>query len=492
MGGYQSPNPLAGGGDPGQDCVYIDPNPIGSLNNEGHNYFLSQNPYTLNSYAMFGETYYNITPTLKLTAGLRWTVDQKHFVDIPSEVVDQGYGYWVSGIENQTWERPTGRAVLNWTPSFDFTDQTLLYASYSHGYKAGGANPPGAIFPVFGGDSGTLSNIPFVDHPLTFKPEYIEAFELGTKNTLLDGSLTLNGDIFYYNYTGYQISEIVDRTAINNNYNAHVEGAEVAADWEPLPGLKFNFAGGWEDTAAAGGDTGIDLMNRTASMPGWMVVKPFPTAASNCVLPDYVVGALLEEQTAQGTAGFGPWACRLAYTDHLDPATGFPYVPNPTGMTAYMPSLEVAPTPVTPIPTNYPGFNPLTPAYNNGEGFLENLAGHKLPNAPPFTVSFGAQYTIPITTDWAGTLRGDYYWQDYSWARIFNDNPYDRLRGYTNVNLSLIFTNQNGWQVMGYIKNVFNVTDITGDFLNSDDSGLTTNVFLTDPRLIGIRVTKNW
>ncbi len=279
---------------PGQDCVYIDPNPIGSLNNEGHNYFLSQNPYTLNSYALFGETYYTITPTLKLTAGLRWTVDQKHFIDIPSEVIDAGYGYWVSGIENQTWERPTGRVVLNWTPSLDFTDQTLLYASYSHGYKAGGANPPGAIFPEEGGGT-SIPAIPFVDHPLTFKPEYIEAFEFGSKNTLLDGSLTLNGDVFYYNYTGYQISEIVDRTAINNNYNAHVEGAEIQANWEPLPGLKFNFAGGWEDTAAAGGDSGIDLMDRTAGMPGWMVVKPFPTAASNCVLPDYVVAALLQE-----------------------------------------------------------------------------------------------------------------------------------------------------------------------------------------------------
>ena len=36
---------------------------------------------------------------------------------------------------------------------------------------------------------------------------------------------------------------------------------------------------------------------------------------------------------------------------------------------------------------------------------------------------------------------------------------------------------------MGYVKNVFDTTAITGDFLNSDDSGLTTNVFLTDPRL---------
>ena len=126
--------------------------------------------------------------------------------------------------------------------------------------------------------SSAPDNIHSPIHPLTFKPEYIEAFELGTKNTLLDGSLTLNGDVFYYNYTGYQISEIVDRTAINNNYNAHVEGAELEANWEPLPGLKFNFAGGWEDTAAAGGDSGIDLMDRTAGMPGWMVVKPFVDA----------------------------------------------------------------------------------------------------------------------------------------------------------------------------------------------------------------------
>ncbi len=99
---------------------------------------------------------------------------------------------------------------------------------------------------------------------------------------------------------------------------------------------------------------------------------------------------------------------------------------------------------------------------------------------------------MPLTPDWAGTLRADYYWQDYSWARVFNDNPYDRLRGYTNVNLALIFTSQNGWQAMAYAKNVFNTTAITGAFLNSDDTALTTNVFVTDPRLIGVRVTKNW
>jgi iron complex outermembrane receptor protein len=39
---------------------------------------------------------------------------------------------------------------------------------------------------------------------------------------------------------------------------------------------------------------------------------------------------------------------------------------------------------------------------------------------------------------------------------------------------------------------VFDVTAITGAFLNTDDTGLTTNVFVTDPRLYGLRITKSF
>jgi len=497
--GYQYPNPIAGGGQPVVDCIYIDPNPITSLNNEGHNYFLSQNPYTLNSYAGFGEAYYNLTDDLKFTTGLRWTDDQKHFTDIPSQLITRQAGYPITGVVNQGWEEFTGRAAANWTPKLEFTDQTLIYASYSRGYKAGGANPPGALL-VNGQPQAQQSGLETISpvHPLTFKPEFINAFELGSKNTMLDGALTLNGSAFYYDYKDYQISEIVDRTSVNLNFNAKVKGAELEATWEPAPGLKFSFAGGYEDTRISNGQSAVDLMDRTdaANHPDWIVVKPFVSQSSNCILPTYVVQALLEEQASVGTqnevTSGGAYACEHAYTQHLDPATLYPYEPDPSG-TGGIGYLKNGTAPTTfPIPVGYVGFDPTNPAINNGEGFAKDLGGNQLPNAPPFTVSIGAEYTLPLTQDWAGTLRGDYYWQDYSWARVFNDDPYDRIRGYTNVNLALIFTNQNGWQVMGYIKNVFNTTAITGDFLNSDDSGLTTNVFLTDPRLIGVRVTKNW
>ncbi len=294
---------------------YVDPNPLGSLNGNGHNYFRSVNPYVLNSYAGFGEANYNLFSDLKLTAGLRWTDDRKHFSDIPSWIADSGFGYPVAGVVNQQWDQFTGRAVANWTPKLDFTDQTLIYGSYAHGYKAGGANPPGAIFFAQGNRNPT--------HPLTFEPEFVDAFELGTKNTLFDGALTLNGDLFYYNYENYQISEIVDRTAINFNYDAHAKGAELEATWEPMPGLRLNFSGGWEDTAIAQGQSAVDLLDRTAGHTGWYISKPFVNEASDCIFPGYVAQYLLHG----GGISPGPSACEIAYEAGGDPITGHLYVP---------------------------------------------------------------------------------------------------------------------------------------------------------------------
>jgi outer membrane receptor protein involved in Fe transport len=439
-------------------CAFTDGTPLTpGFDGQGHNYFRSENPYLLDSYAAFGEAYYQIRPDLKLTGGLRWTDDRKHFVEIPSETLISGWGYPITGIVNQEWSEWTGRAVVNWTPTLDFTDQTLVYASFSHGYKAGGANPPGPN--VFIGSQASELN-----HPLTFAPEFVNAYEMGTKNTLFDGALTLNGTIFHYDYKGYQISEIVDRTSINLNFDAKINGAELETNWEPLPGLRFNFAGGWEDTSIDNGQSAIDLMDRTAGQPGWLVVKPSIVSTSNCILPNYVVADLIARARISGqrdggqiSAVSGGMACEDAYTNG----------------------------------TSVGGFDPST-APNGGAGFDKDLSGNKLPNAPPLTASFGAQYTVPVTSEWAATLRGDYYWQDYSWARVFNDNPYDRLRGYSNVNLALILTSANGWQAMGYVKNVFDTAAITGAFLYSDDTDLTTNVFTTDPRLFGIRITKNW
>jgi len=469
--------------------MYVDPNDIHNLNDNGRNYFLSRNPYHLLSYAAFGEAYYNITPDLKLTAGFRWTVDKKQAPQLPSwTAAGNTYGTPTRKVINLEWREPTGRIALDWKPDLPFTDETLLYGSYVRGYKAGGANPPPAMIVLSRqvcsiGCNGSRLNDLILDasltHPEKFDAEYVDAFEMGTKNTVLDGRLTANLSAFYYDYRGYQISQIVNRSAVNLNFDAEVWGAELELDWRPLENLRLGFKGGYEKTRMAEGSQAIDLMDRTAGKEGWILVRPFPTLTANCVAPEWLLGYAYMLNVC------------AAYETGLDPATYMPYVPNPQEF-ANESTGEVGPLPDRLI--GYPGYDPTSMANGNrGEGFLKDLSGNELPNAPDFTATITADYTLPLPSDWLMTLHTDLYYQSEAWTRIFNTEGYDKLKAYSNINLAAIFTNEDaGWTVMAYVKNVLDRDNITGAFLFSDDVGLTTNVFLNEPRLYGIRVTKNW
>jgi outer membrane receptor protein involved in Fe transport len=468
-------------------CGYIDPNPIESVNDEGHNYFLSKNPYKLISYAVFGEAYYNITDALKVTAGLRWTVDKKEAPRVPTWIAAaQSVGYPVAEVIEQEWREPTGRLTVDWKPDLAITDETMLYASYAHGYKAGGANPPGFVRAFYSDRNVALDEAAeSATRPKTFDPEFVDAFELGSKNVFADGKVTMNLAAFYYDYKDYQISEIVDRSAFNRNFDATVWGLEVEADWRPLENFKLGFKGGYQKTRLGDHEQAIDLMDRTAGDPNWILVRPFPTYASSCIVPTFVfenpngtVGRV------GGVGGGGPGACEIAYTMGLDPVTAAPYVANPQGPGGNLNQIGSHP--------GYPGWDPTT-APNGGEGIMKPLGGNELPNAPQWTGTITADYTVPLPNDWLATLHTDLHWQAESWWRVFQDHEFSRLDEYFTMNLAAIFVNEErGWNIMAYIKNVTDVTAITGAFLNSDDTGLTTNVFLTEPRLYGLRVTKAW
>ncbi|HEV7311312.1 TonB-dependent receptor [Sphingopyxis sp.] len=468
-------------------CTYMDPNPIGSLNDQGRQYFLSKNPYELTSYAAFGELYYNVTPNLKLTGGLRWTVDQKKSPQVRSWLLasDVAGPYPVSSVAEQKWREPTWRVTLDWKPELGFTDETLIYGSYARGYKAGGANPPPPVFATY----GPLLAPEIL--PDTFDAEYVDAFEIGIKNTLLNGALTLNLAGFYYDYEGYQISEIRNRAAVNSNYDAEIWGLELEADWRVTRNLRLGFKGGYNRTRIGDGQSAIDLMDRTAGNPDWMVIRPFPTIPSSCILPVDVITAGGRFNIVPGTNNVDfNGACVTAYLMGLDPVTGRPYDPTITDYsTAPGGSFGI---PLGPAFADYMGFDPST-APNGGAGFSKDLGGNELPNAPRYTTTVTADFTVPLSDSWLMNLHADWRWQSKSWWRIFNDHEYNRLRSFSTVNLATTFINDDaGWKVMAYVKNVFNKTALTGAFLNSDDTGLTTNVFLTEPRLYGMRVTKEF
>ena len=441
---------------PDLQCMYVDTNPVESVDGRGHNYFRNHNPYKLESKAAFGEVYWEVSDALKFTAGLRYTDDRKSFTPWRSQLLVFGDDYGPSDPINQQWREYTGRLGVDWKPDIGFTDDTLVYAFYSRGYKGGGANPPTAV-PVSNG-AFEVSEV-----PPTFEPEFIDAFEVGVKNTLLGGSLMLNGSAFYYDYTDYQVSKVVDRTIVNENFDAKIWGLEFEGIWAATENLRFNATLGYLNTEVADGEKSIDIFNRTAGREGWMVVTPWIQQTSNCILPTEVVAQ----------------------------EVSFGIFPDPT--LVYFSNIVLACAIYT-FGEPYGDFDPAAyPEANNGAGFATDLSGNELPNAPHLTFNIGAEYSWSLLGDWEATVRADYYRQSDSYARVYNLEPFDRLRGWENANLSLRLERPaDALRFELYVKNLFDETPITDAFLNSDSTGMTTNVFVLDPRLIGLSVRKGF
>ena len=489
---------------PGAICPYIDPNPVETMTGDGHNYFRSKNPYELESKAAFGELYWQQSENLKFTAGLRYTKDEKSFIPVPSQVLlapglgaggTVNRGYPEKPAINQSWGEWTGRVGFDWKPDLGFTDESMLYAFYSRGYKGGGANPPSPGFatedellaqaeaaeldPVFLSFFAPLFpvlQLTAVEYKPTFEPEFVDALEVGAKNTLLGGALRANVGAFFYDYKDYQVSQIRDRTAVNENFDAQVWGLELETLFSPSPNFQILFNAGYLDTRIADGETSIDIMNRTQGDPDYTLVKPWLQLPSNCIAPTEVVQDHLNRHPGipgdwfnicGGIQGF----IRLALGNSvIDDLTGELY---------------------DPMARDDEG-NLLYPEINGGAGIKQQLGGNELPNAPHWTFSLGSQYAMDILEGWRMTVRGDAYWQSQSWARVYNADPYDKLHGWYNVNLSVWVENEDGLKIELYAKNLLDKTPITDAFLNSDDTALTTNVFVLDPRLIGLSIRKEF
>ena len=281
----------------------------------------------------FGEAYYNVFNDLKLTGGLRWTEDRKHFTDIPSELVVDGLRLSGHGRRQPAMGSAHGprRRQLDAETRFHRSDVGLWRPIRMATRPAAQIRRARCFFQW----STVHGDITIPIHPLTFKPEFIDAFELGTKNTLLDGALTLTAMSSTTITKIIRFREIVDRTSINLNFDAHVKGAEIESTWEPLPGLRFNFAGGWEDTALAKGSQAVDLMDRTAGNPGLDggqalrhagIELHFAGLCRRCDIDSRRTLRRLCEPLDNSQA----ICAGDAYVRHLDPVTEQPYVANPT------------------------------------------------------------------------------------------------------------------------------------------------------------------
>ena len=195
------------------------------------------------NFALFGQATYHLTDRLNLIGGLRYTKDKLsafHIRTVPvagasnppfdAGVFNNGLGGGTpNGIpfrQQVSESNLSGKAGLQ----YEFSDQSTGYATYSRGYK-------GPAFNVF-------FNLNPNGTP-TLDPETSDAYEIGLKNTLLDGRLTLNLAAYYAKYKNFQANNpdfVLNQrvTRFTNAGDVSTRGFEVEAIVRPAKDLTFS------------------------------------------------------------------------------------------------------------------------------------------------------------------------------------------------------------------------------------------------------------
>lgn len=394
----------------------------------------SQPPYYINatpsarikSTALFGELYWNMTETFKWTAGLRYTRDEKSIKDrqlllsVPATSALPPFRE-----DEDTFSEFTGRVGFDWKPGYG--DDSTLYAFYSRGYKAGGFNPP-----------LDRTNPAFAGTPDVYEPEFINAFEVGSKNVLADGRVQANLSAFFYDYTDLQVSKIIARTSVNENVDASIYGLEAELLFAPVDDLLIDLNVSYLNTSIKDFQS-IDPRDPRNGNTNFTVVKD-ATNGSNYVIPTAAI------PTAAGAGCLLPLA-----------------LGGPFGLASVAPACA-------------PFFS---------DGVNADLDGNQLAYSPEWSFKVGAQYTFNLG-GMKLTPRVDYYWRDDFYARIFN-KPIDKIESWDLLNAQIQFgADDDSWYVRAFVNNALDDDNITGMYVTDASSGLFTNVFALDPRTYGV------
>lgn len=185
----------------------------------------------LTSYAIYSQLRYQLTDDWRVTVGGRYTRDEKDYSE-----TDFFAGVPLPGVApvSESWEAFTPRFAIDYAPSEDL----LVYASVSRGFKAGGIN-------AFATSDGSTDQ---------YEPEFIWNYETGVKASMLDDQLkgTLTG--FYMEYSDVQqnlrILNATTGVALPNVVNASsatIKGVEASLDAAVTDQLTLRAAGTWLD-----------------------------------------------------------------------------------------------------------------------------------------------------------------------------------------------------------------------------------------------------
>jgi len=217
-------------------------------------------------WAAYANFDYQITDTVNIEIGVRHTVDNKEFNNAQEIIDSSGNQTYYSGqpwgaktwniggttaldangnpVEIKTkrdWDNTSFKYLIRWKP----TDEIMLYASYTEGYKSGGFDSHGFVGRN-GADLDSTTNLTNAQaESETFGAENIDSIEIGYKDTWFDFT-DVRLTVYSYEYDGLQVSERVDggQTVISNLGLTEATGFELATN-TPLGenfSLMFNYS----------------------------------------------------------------------------------------------------------------------------------------------------------------------------------------------------------------------------------------------------------
>ena len=210
----------------------------------------------IDQYALFGETSYEFMDHLKGTVGLRYFMYHSDSATSVSGVSANGTSATLFGEAQNSGVSP--KINLAYIPD----DNTTLYGTIAKGFRPGGPNSP--IPP------------PCTPAPNQFGPDSVWSYELGEKLRFADSRVSVNGDIYYEDWSNIQqeVAPPCGYKFTTNAGKAKVYGAELEVAVIPVTGLTLSQSLGYThatnsttlpEAGVVAGDRLLDVPEVTAS-----------------------------------------------------------------------------------------------------------------------------------------------------------------------------------------------------------------------------------
>jgi iron complex outermembrane receptor protein len=236
--------------------------------------------------AAFGQIDYDLTDDLRFTFGMRWFEFDRYTVydrqwppGLPVEAIlleDEA-----ASIEDGKESDTTFKVGL----SYNLTDDKMVYALFSQGFRLGGKNNPKAVRENF--------------VPDLYEPDLLNNYEIGLKSEWMNGRMVLNATVFYLDWDDIQLSFSSDQSGLwwlrgqGNGAGGENTGAELDLIWQATDRLLLNFngyTGNPEYVADYINQEGTQLLTKGTKMPDSARHKI--TLAADYRMPDVFGGEM--------------------------------------------------------------------------------------------------------------------------------------------------------------------------------------------------------